>query len=182
MTKLFVPMRQRTYKKLKRGEEMYCTFEESPFDFPEEAKSNFRFINYKQFEQTKILPPGEDAIPFVGWYMYCGVKTHPDLKDRYMYPKPKNQNDLVFAQVEVPENQVVFSDALGWSAIRYGEYYPSSNTIEELEKELKTFNELSDFEQILWVAKSWERVFDVDPESDFVFGSFWKLTPKMLIE
>lgn len=103
-------------------------------------------------------------------------------KDRYMYPKPKNQNDLVFAQVEVPENQVVFSDALGWSAIRYGEYYPSSNTIEELEKELKTFNELSDFEQILWVAESWERVFDVDPESDFVFGSFWKLTPKMLIE
>ena len=44
MTKLFVPMRQRTYKKLKRGEEMYCTFEESPFDFPEEAKSNFGFI------------------------------------------------------------------------------------------------------------------------------------------
>ena len=159
MTKLFVPMRQRTYKKLKRGEEMYCTFEESPFDFPEEAKSNYGFINYKQFEQTKILPPGEDAIPFVGWYMY----------------------DLVFAQVEVPENQVVFSDALGWSAIRYGEYYPSSNTIEELEKELKTFNELSDFEQILWVAESWERVFNVSPESDFVFGSFWKLTPEMLI-
>lgn len=35
MTKLFVPMRQRTYKKLKRGEEMYCTFKESPFAISE---------------------------------------------------------------------------------------------------------------------------------------------------
>lgn len=182
MTKLFVPMRQRTYKKIKRGEEMYCTFKESPFAISEELRSNFSFINYMQYEKTNILPPNKDAVPFIGWYRYCGLSTYPDPEDNYMYPKPKNQNDLVFAEVEVPENQVVFSNALGWPAFSYGEYYPRSNTIEELEKEWEVFNNLSEFEQTLWVLESWERVFNVAPESDFVFGSFWKLTPEMLIE
>lgn len=67
MIKLFVPMRQRTYKKLKRGEEMYCTFKESPFAISEELRSNFSFINYMQYEKTNILPPNKDAVPFIGY-------------------------------------------------------------------------------------------------------------------
>ena len=90
-------------QKLKRGEEMYCTFKESPFAISEELRSNFSFINYMQYEKTNILPPNKDAVPFIGWYRYCGLSTYPDPEDNYMYPKPKNQNDLVFAEVEVPE-------------------------------------------------------------------------------
>ena len=48
------------------------------------------------------------------------------------------------------------------------------------EKNLEHFKNLDIFEQAFTVMHSWEQAFEVDPNSDFVFASFWSIEPWMV--
>lgn len=50
------------------------------------------------------------------------------------------------------------------------------------EKKLEHFKNLDIFEQAFTVMHSWEQAFEVDPNSDFVFASFWSIEPWMVCE
>ena len=46
---------------------------------------------------------------------------------------------------------------------------------EDQRKKLEHFKNLDIFEQAFTVVHSWEQAFEVDPNSDFVFASFWSI-------
>lgn len=75
----------------------------------------------------------------------------------------------------------MLSDAIAWEFIMTGEYYSASDTLEALDIELENFRNLNVFERVYTIKHSRERAFDVDPYSDFIFGSFWTIEPWMLI-
>lgn len=89
---------------------------------------------------------------------------------------------MVYVELDVPEEEVLLSNALAWSAMMYGEYYPISNDPDTLDAELDRFQKLDFFAQTLQIKQSWARAFQVDPYTDFVLGSFWTIKPEMLVK
>ena len=52
----------------------------------------------------------------------------------------------------------------------------------DIEAEKIKEKNLDIFEQAFTVMHSWEQAFEVDPNSDFVFASFWSIEPWMVCE
>ena len=102
---------------------------------------------------------------------------HPAREIDFLYYGSK---EVEYVLVDIPEERVMLSDAFAWTSIMLGEYYAGYKSREDQRKKLEHFKNLDIFEQAFTVMHSWEQAFEVDPNSDFVFASFWSIEPWMV--
>ena len=139
--------------------------------------TGYQFVARYMERKSGKFAPAVGAVPFIGWVRYPGDESHPDPKDDFLY-----KSGMVYVKLDVPEEEVLLSNALAWSAMMYGEYYPISNDPDTLDAELDRFQKLDFFAQTLQIKQSWARAFQVDPYTEFVLGSFWTIEPEMLVK
>lgn len=167
---------QDTYNKLRKGSSVFCMIEDSPWGKTMSSVTGYQFVARYMERKSGKFAPAVGAVPFIGWVRYPGDESHPDPKDDFLY-----KSGMVYVELDVPEEEVLLSNALAWSAMMYGEYYPISNDPDTLDAELDRFQKLDFFTQTLQIKQSWARAFQIDPYTDFVLGSFWTIEPEMLV-
>lgn len=168
---------QDAYYKLKKGSSVFCMIEDSPWGKTMSSVTGYQFVARYMERKSGKFAPAVGAVPFIGWVRYPGDESHPDPKDDFLY-----KSGMVYVELDVPEEEVLLSNALAWSAMMYGEYYPISNDPDTLDAELNRFQKLDFFAQTLQIKQSWARAFQIDPYTDFVLGSFWTIESEMLVK
>ena len=168
---------RRTYNELKNGSTVFCMIEDSPWGKTEGSITGYQFVAKYMERKSGKFAPTIGAVPFLGWVHFPGEDPHPDPKDDFLY-----KSDMVYVKLDVPEKEVLLSNALVWDAIMYGEYYPVSNDLDTLDAELENFQKLDLFAKTLQIKQSWARAFQVDSDTEFVLGCFWTIEPEMLVK
>ena len=175
--KIWTPLLRETKEKLERGIRVKRSIQESPWNLTFASVNGYDFLNNMQMKKTQTFPATKRAIPIVGWYRFCGEFTHPAREIDFLYYGSK---EVEYVLVDIPEERVMLSDAFAWTSIMLGEYYAGYKSREDQRKKLEHFKNLDIFEQAFTVMHSWEQAFEVDPNSDFVFASFWSIEPWMV--
>ena len=138
----------------------------------------YEFVKNMQIKKTKIFPPTKESVPIIGWYRHGGASTHTDRKDDFFY-LGLGSLEVEYVAVDILDEQVMLSDAFVWISIMSGEYVRDNHKEKRKVTILKNFDT---FEKSFTIWHSWEKAFGVNPDSDFIMGSFWQINSSWLLE
>ena len=94
--------------------------QESPWKVTFESVIGYEFVKSMQIKKTKMFPPTKESVPIIGWYRYGGASTLPDRKKDFLY-LGLGSLEVEYVAVDIPDEQVILSDAFVWTSIMSGE-------------------------------------------------------------
>lgn len=123
--------------------------------------------------------PKEINYPIWAWHTRDWKRKKPDLRASAY---AKKGTKCVCLEIEIPDNEVVLSDFNAWHFVLNNMYLDDSTNEFEWEKYQKEFDALSKSEQEIVKEKSWQKIFNVEPNKTewletgrFIQATFWKL-------
>ena len=152
--------------------------QESPWKVTFESVIGYEFVKSMQIKKTKMFPPTKESVPIIGWYRYGGASTLPERKKDFFY-LGLGSLEVEYVAVDIPDEQVILSDAFVWTSIMSGENVWDNHKEKRKVTILKKFDT---FEKTFTIWHSWEKAFGVNPDADFILESFWQINSSWVLE
>lgn len=122
---------------------------------------------------NKITKPNNQIdYPIWGWYKYDGRNKQPDLRQSGYGEKGKLYGCI---ELEIADANMLLSGFDEWHFILSDSYFYESDNEEGIDKEDVWFSGLSERRQQQVKEKSWERIFDVTDDNQYVQATFWEI-------
>jgi len=132
-----------------------------------------------QMRQRIGGPPDGVRYPIWAWYAMYGKNRRPDLR----WIEFRAQSAGYCIELEIPDADVLLSDAEGWYIVLNDGYYPSAN--DSFDAEYQEWELLPDVDRERIKIDSWDRVFDVFNEKtpcEFIQATFWEMRIEQVIQ
>ena len=148
-----------------------------------EFQEKYKWLCGKMTE--RIGPPPEGVVlPVWAWYRQNGKHAKPDLRsERWGYGH--GDEDYTCIELEIPDNQVLLSDFDLWHSVLNN--WLISYTEEEDNEIHEYYDNLPSEEQVIYMEKNWDRIFDVSLldndwicRGEWVQATFWELRKDMI--
>ena len=148
-----------------------------------EFQEKYRWLCGKMTERIGSPPEGVE-LPVWAWYMQKGKHKKPDLRGERWVCGPSDV-DYTCIELEIPDNQALLSDFDLWHSVLNN--WLISYTEEEDNEIHKYYDTLSGDEQLEYMDKNWERIFDISffendwiHRGEWVQATFWELRKEMI--
>ena len=133
-------------------------------------------------QMKKRIGPPPDGVkyPVWAWQRWTRTKKRPDLRGIRWYWGQKGDK-FYRIEIDIPDSEVLLFDGNGWSWAVLNSWIISYT--EEEDNELhKIYDTLSPEDKKNFLAKNWERIFDITPfdnhwtrRGECVQATFWEL-------
>ncbi|MBQ2615303.1 MAG: DUF3841 domain-containing protein [Synergistaceae bacterium] len=143
------------------------------------AEAQYEWLVFQM--KKRIGPPPEGVnYPVWAWYRWSITKKRPDLRGIRWWWGQKGDK-FYRLEIDIPDSDVLLSDYEGWAGIILNNCLLSDTEQENNELE-KFYASLNSEEQKKFLAKNWERVFDITQfnnrwsrRGETVQATFWEL-------
>lgn len=172
-----------TYKKLKEGNKVYCSIEDTPWGKTEASVAGYQFVSKYMTRHARQFAPMPSTVPFLAWVSFMGESTHPDKESDFFR---RENDDMVYVPLTVPRQKVLLSDATAWVSIMYGDYFAMSSDPDTIDAEINGFSNIDETRKKERIQSSWNAAFQIKPWDfqikpwDFTAGCLWEICPEML--
>jgi hypothetical protein len=147
------------YQKLLQDKIYYCDINKSILCEEESFRTAYGWMS----NQMKIKIPSNVKYPIWAWHSRDGKYKKPDLRQS---GHAARGTKLVCIEIDVPDNEVLLSDFDKWHFV-LNDFYCGDD--EDL------FYNLTEEQQKIEKEKSWNKIFDITEESEYIQATFWVL-------